>query len=82
VCSVGAVVLAVSASSAVGGTSPISVHVWLTTTDGAYKMSDMGTIEFGDAPPSAPTVVIDPSRDFQTMAGFGGAITDSSAVVL
>jgi glucosylceramidase len=79
---VGAVVLAASASSAVGGTSPTTVHVWLTSADGAYKMSDMGTIAFGDALPSAPTVVVDPSRGFQTMAGFGGAITDSSAVVL
>jgi glucosylceramidase len=57
-------------------------HVWLTTPDGRYKMSDMGTVPFTSAPPSALTVVVDPSRRFQTMAGFGGAITDSSAVVL
>jgi hypothetical protein len=80
--SVVAVVLAASASSAVSSASATTVHVWLTTVDGAYKMSDMGTIAFGDAVPSAPTVVVDPSRGFQTMAGFGGAITDSSAVVL
>jgi glucosylceramidase len=59
-----------------------TAHVWLTTPDGRYKMSDMGTVPFTDAPPSAPTVVVDPSRRFQTMAGFGGAITDSSATVL
>jgi glucosylceramidase len=57
-------------------------HVWLTTADGKYKMSDMGTVDFTSATPTVPTVVIDPSRRFQRMAGFGGAITDSSAVVL
>jgi glucosylceramidase len=56
--------------------------VWLTTPDGTYRMSDMGTVVFGTAPPTVPAVVVDPSRTFQRMAGFGGAITDSSASVL
>src|ERR1700729_353961 len=59
-----------------------SAHVWITTADGTDKLPDSGTVRFGDEQPSAPTVVIDPSRSFQTMDGFGGAITDSSAVVL
>jgi glucosylceramidase len=42
----------------------------------------MGTVAFSSAPPTALTAVIDPSRSFQKMSGFGGAITDSSAVVL
>jgi glucosylceramidase len=59
-----------------------SAHVWITTADGSDKLTDAGTVRFTDQQPSAPTVVIDPSRSFQTMDGFGGAITDSSAVVL
>jgi glucosylceramidase len=63
-------------------TTARTVHVWLTTPDGKYKMSDMGTVAFDSAAPTALTAVIDPSRSFQRMDGFGGAITDSSAVVL
>ena len=59
-----------------------AAHVWITTADGTYKLTDMGTVPFTSAQSSAPTIVIDPSRSFQTMDGFGGAITDSSAYVL
>lgn len=59
-----------------------AAHVWITTADGTYKLTDMGTVPFTSAQSSAPTIVIDPSRSFQTMDGFGGAITDASAYVL
>jgi glucosylceramidase len=42
----------------------------------------MGSVPFTSTTPTAPTVVVDPTRTFQTMSGFGGAITDSSATVL
>ena len=59
-----------------------SAHVWITTADGADKLSDLGTVGFSAAPSTAPTVVVDPTLTYQTMQGFGGAITDSSASVL
>ena len=59
-----------------------SAHVWITTADGADKLSDLGTVGFSTAASSAPTVVVDPTLTYQTMQGFGGAITDSSATVL
>jgi glucosylceramidase len=59
-----------------------SAQVWITTPDGTDTMTDAGTVNFTAAPSSAPTVVVDPSRTFQTMSGFGAAITDSSASVL
>ena len=59
-----------------------SAHVWVTTPDGSLKMADRGTVTFGSMAPSYETVVVDPSRTFQTMSGFGGSITDSSASVL
>lgn len=62
--------------------APAAAHLWLTTADGQYKLTDMGEVPFGTGQPTVPTVVVDPSRTFQTMEGFGGAITDSSAVVL
>jgi glucosylceramidase len=42
----------------------------------------MGSVPFTSTTPTAPTVVVDPTRTFQRMSGFGGAITDSSATVL
>src|SRR4051812_28472203 len=62
--------------------APAAAHVWITTPDGTDKMADLGTDAFGDGPTTAPTVVVDPGRTFQTMAGFGASITDSSASVL
>ena len=80
----GAMILAGSGAfaSELSDPAPVSAHVWVTTPDGADKLTDLGTVAFGDAPMTAPTIVVDPSRTFQTMHGFGGAITDSSATVL
>src|SRR5487761_89822 len=76
-------VAAVSASAvASSGPAPVSAHVWVTTPDGADKLSDLGTVSFSGAPVTAPAIVVDPTLTFQTMQGFGGAITDSSATVL
>jgi glucosylceramidase len=74
----------VGASAAVPAQRPAAdtAHVWITTPDGTDKMADLGTVSFTDTPSTAPTVVIDPSRTFQTMVGFGASITDSSATVL
>src|SRR3954454_15596274 len=76
-------VLGVPAAPALGHTpaSP-AAHVWVTTPDGSLKMADQGTVSFGSTAPSYETVVVDASRRFQTMTGFGGSITDSSASVL
>ena len=70
---------AADAAPAPGATS---AHVWITTADGVDKLSDLGTVDFSTAPSTAPTVVVDPTLTYQTMQGFGGAITDSSATVL
>jgi glucosylceramidase len=63
-----------------------SAQVWITTPDGTDKLADLGTVPFTSTPAdpatAPPTVVVDPSRTFQTMTGFGAAITDSSAAVL
>jgi glucosylceramidase len=59
-----------------------SARVWLTTPDGTSKMADSGSVAFTSAPATAPAVVVDASRTFQTMSGFGASITDSSAAVL
>ncbi|HZR48987.1 MAG TPA: glycoside hydrolase family 30 beta sandwich domain-containing protein [Streptosporangiaceae bacterium] len=78
-----AVAVTVPAAGALaGGAPPVLAHVWVTTPDGTDKLSDLGTVAFGGAPVTAPTIVVDPTQTFQTMQGFGGAITDSAATVL
>ena len=62
--------------------APVTAHVWVTTPDGADKLSDLGTVAFSGTATTAPTLVVDPTLTYQTMQGFGGAITDSSATVL
>jgi glucosylceramidase len=76
-----AMTLAATGASA-DGPAPVSAHVWVTTPDGADKLSDLGTVAFSGVPATAPAIVVDPTLTFQTMRGFGGAITDSSAAVL
>ncbi|HET9060180.1 MAG TPA: glycoside hydrolase family 30 beta sandwich domain-containing protein, partial [Acidimicrobiales bacterium] len=48
----------------------------------SMKLAQQAPVQFGTGPGSYETVVVDPSREFQTMTGFGGAITDSAASVL
>jgi glucosylceramidase len=73
---------ATAAAAAAHAPGTASAHVWITTANGADKLSDLGTVDFSTAPSTAPTVVVDPTLTYQTMQGFGGAITDSSASVL
>src|SRR3954453_15509548 len=60
---------------------PPSAHVWVTTPDGALKVSDRGSVAFHPGGSSALTITVDPSRTYQRMDGFGASITDSSASV-
>lgn len=59
-----------------------AAHVWVTTPDGAMKLSDRGPVEFRPGGSEQLTISVDPSRSYQTMDGFGASITDSSAHVL
>jgi len=67
-----------------GGRDPSSpqVKVWITTADGQQKLAEQAPVAFSPGPPANLTVTVDPTRTFQTMTGFGGSITDSSATVL
>ena len=69
------------AAAAPAGASP-AAHVWVTTPDGAMKMSDRGSVPFRPGGSGALTISVDPSRRYQTMEGFGASITDSSAHLL
>ncbi|GAA2650069.1 glycoside hydrolase family 30 beta sandwich domain-containing protein [Paractinoplanes durhamensis] len=75
-----ALVLGTALSPPVSGAT---ARVWISSPDGAYAMTDAGTVEFGKAAETTtPTIIVDPARKYQTMTGFGASITDSSAAVL
>jgi glucosylceramidase len=65
-----------------GALRPPAAQVWITTPDGARKLSDQGSVAFRPGGSSSLTITVDPSRTYQRMDGFGASITDSSARVL
>ena len=56
-----------------------SVSVWMTTPDGTRLLAPQPAIPFDGGGEAAVTLEVDESRRFQTMAGFGAAVTGSSA---
>lgn len=73
--------LVAAPGSAVEAARP-SARAWVTTPDGASRMSDRGSVPFHVGGSKNLTITVDPSRSYQTMDGFGASITDSSASVL
>jgi glucosylceramidase len=58
------------------------VTVYLTAKDTNQKLAKTGELDFADQHPPAEhqeTVFVDPSKEFQTVLGIGGALTDASA---
>jgi glucosylceramidase len=55
------------------------VQVWLTTTDRRKQLARETDIVFHDAKGTSATIDIDAGKRYQTMVGFGAAITDASA---
>src|SRR3954471_15782391 len=73
---------AVLIAAAPATAAPPTAREWLTTPDGAFKLADRGSVPFRPGGSERLTVTVDPSREYQTMDGFGASITDSSAQVL
>ncbi len=62
--------------------SLIEAQVYLTAKGTGNRLSKLDNLqfkEFGQPDEHYPTLIIDPKRTFQTIEGFGGAITDASA---
>jgi glucosylceramidase len=55
------------------------VQLWLTTTDRRKQLARETDVVFHDARGASATIDIDASKRYQTMVGFGAAITDASA---
>ena len=59
----------------------VMVHVWVSTADRRLRLARQFDVMAGenDARAAPADVIIDPTRKYQTMVGFGAALTDSSA---
>src|SRR5262245_58777650 len=87
---VGATALSVAALG-LGGTSTAlasapqtsaQARVWITTVDRSQLLHENASVAFHKGTSNAPTIVVDPTQSYQTVDGFGAALTDSSAEVL
>src|SRR6478735_9719150 len=58
------------------------VSVWLTTDDQHSKLEAQPAVAFAPASPADNPVVVDETRTYQTIEGFGASVTDSSAYLL
>jgi glucosylceramidase len=65
-----------------GASAVDQVNVWVTTPDGAERLAQQAPVSFTPGSSTQTTITVDPTQSYQTMDGFGGALTDSSAAVL
>ncbi|MYS20993.1 glucosylceramidase [Streptomyces sp. DvalAA-14] len=56
--------------------------VWVTTPDGAERLQPQPPVAFRSGASDLTTITVDPTRTYQSVDGFGGALTDSTAAVL
>jgi glucosylceramidase len=62
-----------------------TVNSWDTTSKGMklrLKLAQQPAVQFGTPSSSLPSIIIDPSTSYQSIDGFGGAMTDSSAYLI
>jgi glucosylceramidase len=81
---VGALLLAAAGASASAATPATpqpsaSVQVWLSTADKSKQLSHEPAVAFAPARRGVTTITIDSASRYQSIVGFGAAITDSSA---
>lgn len=60
-----------------------TVNVWITTGDQSKLLQQQASVSFsGNAPGAGTTITVDEGTTYQTMDGFGAAMTGSAAYVL
>ena len=80
---VSALVMAPATSTAASQGWSRGVESWVTDLTGDQRLSAQPTIGWKrGSGRAASRIVVDPTRRFQTMTGFGASMTDSSAYVL
>ena len=75
-----------SGQRAVAALKPLQRHpgveLWLSTQDRRLRLARQPDIEIGAAEASSADVVVDAGKRYQSIVGFGAALTDSSAWLL
>ena len=61
---------------------PHAVHVWETTTDKTKLLAPQANVAFKKGQSQGTVIHVDPSQTFQTVTGFGAAMTDASAYLI
>ncbi|WP_347158229.1 glycoside hydrolase family 30 protein [Pontibacter chitinilyticus] len=69
-------------STAEAKESPAAVSWWLTTPDGAALLSQQAALSFKERESTNSNIIVDDSKTYQTMDGFGYTLTGGSAQVL
>jgi glucosylceramidase len=78
----GAVLPAPEARAGDVAAGPATMAVWLTARGTGARLARQEPVPFSPLPQpdeDAPTVMVDPGKTFQTIEGFGGALTDAAA---
>ena len=78
---------ALGGCATLGQTPPDRARWWLTTADRSQLLAEQAPLPPAASPVAAPaaapvTIRVDPSQRFQSMVGFGAAITDASAILI
>ncbi|MFG2825279.1 discoidin domain-containing protein [Kitasatospora sp. NPDC048365] len=73
---------AVQAAAAPHRPGPALAEVWVTTPDRAELLHHRDPVAFAPGGSDRTTITVDPQQTFQSMDGFGAALTDSAAAVL
>ncbi len=58
------------------------IQLWLSTQDRRLRLARQADVPIGEAGSSPADVVIDTGKTYQTIVGFGAAVTDASAWLL
>lgn len=78
--------LAAAVNPAAAGGAPSAVQVWTTTTSSsdtlALQLAREPDIRFGPQTSQTPQITVDPNTTYQTIQGFGGAMTDTTAYLI
>lgn len=77
-CSVAAFLLSLASA----GAAPGGVEFWLTTGDRSHLLERESDLAFSSAAARDHAIAIDPARRYQSVEGFGAALTDASAFLI
>src|SRR6266566_2197117 len=59
-----------------------TVNVWLTTDDQSKKLQQQAPVSFSPASGGANPIVVDETKTYQQMEGFGASFTDTTGYAL